>query len=118
MVEASTPTRLIAHCAETNKDRAQASLGNVASLRVFGHPLPRAADRGAPASHIIRQPGALENDRHILEQTARDMVDLYGSDAPKMLLERAGIADEHGDRSAARTWREIAATAARLTRRG
>jgi hypothetical protein len=55
-------------------------------------------------------------DRDALQKAARDMVDLYGSDAPKMLLERAEIADEHGDHSAARTWREIAAVAARIAR--
>ena len=58
-----------------------------------------------------------EGDRNALEQTAREMVDLYGSDAPKMLLECAEIADEYGDPLSARTWREIAAVAARLTRR-
>jgi len=58
----------------------------------------------------------MEGDRHALEQTAREMVDLYGSDAPKMLLERAEMADAYGDRPAARTWRKIAAAAVRIAR--
>jgi hypothetical protein len=58
----------------------------------------------------------MDNDRDALAKVARDMVDLYGSDAPKMLLERAEIADEYGDHLAARTWREVAAAAARLAR--
>ena len=59
----------------------------------------------------------MDGDRHALEQTAREMVDLYGGDAPKMLRQRAEIADEYGDHLSARTWREIAAVAARLARR-
>ena len=56
----------------------------------------------------------MEGDQHALEQVARDMVELYGGDAPKMLLERAEIADNYGDYLSAKTWRGIAAIAARL----
>jgi len=41
----------------------------------------------------------MESDKPALEQVALDMVELYGRDAPKMLLERAEIADEYGELS-------------------
>ncbi len=59
----------------------------------------------------------MESDKPALEQVALDMVELYGRDAPKMLLERAEIADEYGEHLSAKTWREIAALAARIARR-
>jgi hypothetical protein len=45
------------------------------------------------------------------------MVALYGRDAPKMLRDRAAVADEYGDNLQAKAWREIAVIAARLARR-
>ena len=44
------------------------------------------------------------------------MIALYGRDAPKMLRDRAAVADEYGDNLQAKAWREIAAIAARLCR--
>jgi NAD dependent epimerase/dehydratase family enzyme len=45
-------------------------------------------------------------------------VALYGSDAPKMLLDHAELADEFGDKVSAKEWREVAAIAERITRSG
>jgi hypothetical protein len=52
-----------------------------------------------------------------LEDFAREAVALYGRDAPKMLLHRADIADEHEDELSAKTWRQVAAIASRIIRR-
>jgi hypothetical protein len=45
------------------------------------------------------------------------MVERYGRDAARVLLERAVVAEEYGDRSEAKTWREIADIADRINRR-
>ena len=58
----------------------------------------------------------MEGGKEALEDVAREMVALYGRDAPKMLRDRATLADQYGDNVQARTWREIAAFAARLAR--
>ena len=47
---------------------------------------------------------------------AREVIALYGRDAPEVLLDRAGVADEYGDNVQAQGWREIAAIARRLVR--
>jgi len=54
--------------------------------------------------------------KEALENFAQEAVALYGRDAPKMLLHRADIADECGDEIAAKTWRQVAAIASRITR--
>jgi len=54
--------------------------------------------------------------KEALEETARKIVALYGADAPELLLRRAAVADEYGDKLQAKAWREMAAMAARLTR--
>lgn len=59
----------------------------------------------------------MEGAQEALEDFAREAVALYGRDAPKMLLQRADIADEHGDELSAKTWRQVAAIASRITRR-
>jgi len=58
----------------------------------------------------------MEGSKEALEEVAREMVALYGRDASKMLRDRAALANEYGDNVQARTWREIAAMAARLAR--
>ena len=58
----------------------------------------------------------MEGSKEALEEVAREFVALYGRDASKMLRDRAAVADEHGDNLQAKTWREIAAMAARLAR--
>ncbi len=58
----------------------------------------------------------MEGGKEALEKLAREVVALYGGDAPKMLLDRAAVADEYGDNVQAKAWREIAAIAARLCR--
>jgi hypothetical protein len=60
----------------------------------------------------------MEGSKEALEDLARETVALFGPDAPKMLLRRAEIADEHGDSAMAKQWREIAAIAARIVRSG
>jgi hypothetical protein len=45
------------------------------------------------------------------------MVGRYGRDAPRLLRERATVADEHGDYSEAGAWREIADIAERISGR-
>ena len=45
------------------------------------------------------------------------MVERYGRDAPRVLRERAVIAEGYGDHSEAQTWREIADLAERITQR-
>jgi hypothetical protein len=57
----------------------------------------------------------MEGSKEALERFAREAVALYGSDAPKMLLDRA---DEFGDKVSAKEWRELAAIAERITRSG
>ncbi|TMJ84914.1 MAG: hypothetical protein E6G79_08765 [Alphaproteobacteria bacterium] len=74
-----------------------------------------------PSHWIIVNAGAnvaltMEGGKEALEKLAREVVALYGRDAPKMLLDRAAVADEYGDNVQAKAWREIAATAARLCR--
>ena len=59
----------------------------------------------------------MEGGKEALEEVAREMVALYGRNAPKMLRERAALADQYGDNHQAQTWREIAAIAGRLIRR-
>ena len=59
----------------------------------------------------------MEGSKEALEDFAREAVALYGRDAPRMLLHRADIADEYGDEIAAKTWRQVAAIASRITRR-
>ena len=80
-------------------------------------------DRGrlVPSHWIIVNAGAnvaltMEGGKEALEKLAREVVALYGGDAPKMLLDRAAVADEYGDNVQAKAWREIAAIAARLCR--
>ena len=58
----------------------------------------------------------MEGSKEALEDLARETVALYGRDAPKMLLRRAEIADEYGDGTMGKQWREIAAIAARIVR--
>ena len=55
----------------------------------------------------------MEGGKEALEDVAREMIALYGRDAPKMLRDRAVVADQYGDNLQARAWREIAAMAAR-----
>lgn len=57
----------------------------------------------------------MEGGKEALEDVAREMIALYGRDAPKMLRQRAALADEYGD-PLAEAWRNIAAIAARLAR--
>ena len=59
----------------------------------------------------------MEGSKEALEDFAREAVALYSRDAAKMLLHRADIADEYGDEVAAKTWRQVAAIASRITRR-
>jgi hypothetical protein len=58
----------------------------------------------------------MDGGKEALEKFAREAVALYGRDAREMLLHRAELADLYGDPLAA-TWRELAAIAARITRR-
>ena len=51
------------------------------------------------------------------ERVARDMVERYGRDAPRILRERAVVAEEYGDDSEAGAWREIADIAERISGR-
>jgi hypothetical protein len=55
--------------------------------------------------------------KETLVKVARDIMAVYGSDAPKLLLARASLADQYGDNIQAEGWREIAAIARRLVRR-
>src|SRR5947207_648736 len=48
------------------------------------------------------------------EKVARDMVERYGPDAPRILRERAVVADGCGDHSEAETWRKIDEIAERI----
>jgi hypothetical protein len=59
----------------------------------------------------------MDGGKEALEKFAREAVALYGRDAPKLLLHRAEIADEYGDKVSAKEWRELADIAARITRR-
>ena len=59
----------------------------------------------------------MEGGKEALEDFAREAVALYGRDAAKLLLRRADIAEEHGDELSAKTWRQVAAIASRITRR-
>jgi hypothetical protein len=45
---------------------------------------------------------AMEGGKEALEDLAREIVALYGRDAPKMLRDRAAVPDEHGDNLQAR----------------
>ena len=54
--------------------------------------------------------------KEALVKFARDVIALYGSNAPKLLLDRAAVADQYGDNVQAKGWREIAAIAKRLVR--
>jgi hypothetical protein len=58
----------------------------------------------------------MDGGKEALEKFAREAVALYGRDAPEMLLHRAELAHLYGDPLAA-TWHEVAAIAARITRR-
>ena len=49
-------------------------------------------------------------------KVARDMVERYGRDAPRVLRERAAVAEEYDDHTEAETWREIADLAERIAR--
>ena len=51
------------------------------------------------------------------ERVARDMVERYGRDAPRILGERAAVAAGYGDHPEAAVWREIAELAERIARR-
>jgi hypothetical protein len=51
------------------------------------------------------------------EKVARDMLERYARDAPRILRERAVVAEGYGDHSEAETWREIADIAERIARR-
>jgi hypothetical protein len=50
-------------------------------------------------------------------KVAQDMVERYGRDAPRILRERAAVAEGYGDHSEAKTWRQIADIAERFARR-
>ena len=54
--------------------------------------------------------------KEALVKFARDVIALYGSEAPEVLLERAAVASQYGDDAQAKGWREIAAIARRLVR--
>ena len=58
----------------------------------------------------------MESVKYALEDFAREVVALYGRDAPNMLRDRAEIAHLYGDPAAAKTWREAAAMAAGMIR--
>jgi hypothetical protein len=51
------------------------------------------------------------------EKSCTRLVERYGRDAARVLRERAVVAEEYGDRSEAKTWREIADIADRINRR-
>jgi hypothetical protein len=51
------------------------------------------------------------------EKVARDMLERHARDAPRILRERAVVAEGYGDHSEAETWREIADIAERIARR-
>jgi hypothetical protein len=55
-----------------------------------------------------------ENDRTIVEQAAREVLDRHGREAVPILRERAEIADELDDEVAATAWRDIADAAAQI----
>ena len=57
------------------------------------------------------------DSRSAAERVARDMVERYGHDAPRVVRERAAVAEEYGDHSEAKAWREIADIAERIGRR-
>ena len=50
----------------------------------------------------------------LTELAARKFVESHGGDALGILVERAALAEERGHRVAARTWRELADSAARI----
>jgi len=54
------------------------------------------------------------DDDLLVEQVAREMLDLYGADALPVLRERADRAEEVGDELAAKAWRDIADAAERI----
>jgi hypothetical protein len=58
----------------------------------------------------------MEGGKEALEETAREIVALYGADAPELLLGRAAFADEHGDKGQAKARQEMAALAAHVPR--
>jgi hypothetical protein len=58
----------------------------------------------------------MDGGKEALENFAREAVALYGRDAPKLLVHRADLDDEYGNRISAKTWREVAAIAERITR--
>ena len=60
----------------------------------------------------------MDGGKEALERFAREAVALYGPDATKLLLHRAEIAVEYGDKVSAKEWREVAAIAERITRSG
>ena len=64
----------------------------------------------------VNLPCDMEGLREALENFAREAVALYGGEGPKLLLHRAAIDDEYGDHASAKTWREVAAIAERITR--
>jgi hypothetical protein len=53
----------------------------------------------------------MDGGKEALEKFAREAVALYGRDAPKLLLHRAEIAVEYGDKVSAKQWRELAGIA-------
>ena len=55
-----------------------------------------------------------DNNNKTVAQVAREMVDRHGGGAPRMLRERAEIADAQGDRLSGETWRDIADAAEKL----
>ena len=57
------------------------------------------------------------DDKGAAEKVARDMVERYGRDAPRILRERSVVAEGYGDHSEAETWRKIAEIAERIARR-
>lgn len=59
----------------------------------------------------------MEGAKEALEDFALEAVALYGREAAKLLLHRADIAEEQGDELSAKTWRQVAAIASRITRR-
>jgi hypothetical protein len=56
------------------------------------------------------------DDEKLVEQAAREIVDLHGSDVVPILHERAEAATISSDPRAAKTWRDIADAAERLLR--
>ena len=55
----------------------------------------------------------MDDDETTVEKVARDMVERYGEEAPKLLHERAEVAEKLYDKLVAKAWRDIADIAER-----